>query len=133
MSRTVRRGGFTVLEAAVALVIVGMVAVATLSTFAAQARAADQVRRGREIVALAKHRLAYLELLVAEELDVLPDSLARGRFDPPFERYEWTATSRLVRGEQDLVDVEVKVSSPQTSYDLHSRLHRPRRRAVTGS
>lgn len=133
MSRAVRRDGFTVLEAAVALMIVGMVTVATLSTFAAQTRAAEQARRGREVVALAKHRLAYVELLAAEDLDVLPDSLARGRFDPPFERYEWTATARRVTGEEGLVEIHVQVSSSEGSYDLRTRLYRPRRRATTGS
>lgn len=116
-----------------ALVIVGMVAVATLSTFAAQARAAEQVRRGREVVALTRHRLAHVELLSAEELDVLPDSLARGRFDPPFDRYEWTATARRLRTDEELVEVHVQVTSAETEYDLRTRLYRPRRRAATGS
>ena len=133
MSRRVRRPGFTILEAAVALVIVGMVAVATLSTFAAQGRAAEQVRRGGEVVALARHRLAHVELLPAEELDVLPDSIARGHFDPPFERYEWKATSRRDRAEEALVEIHVEVTSAETSYDLRTRLYRPRRRAAAGS
>lgn len=133
MSRAVRRAGFTVLEAAVALVIVGMVAVATLSTFAAQARAAQQARHGREVVALARHRLAHAELQSADDLDVLPDSIARGRFDPPFEDYEWTTTARPITGEEHLFDVHVRVSSSEASYDLRTRLYRPRRRAAAGS
>ena len=130
MSAAAKRSGFTILEAAVALVIVGMVAVAMLSAFASQARAAEQVRRGRELVALARHRLAHVELLAAEELDVLPDSLARGRFDPPFERYEWSATARSVPGEAELVDVHVEIRSADGAYDLRTRLYRARRRAT---
>ena len=129
----VRRDGFTVLEAVVALVIVGMVAVAALSTFAAQARAADQVRRSQEIVALARHRLAHVELLAAEELDVLPDSIARGRFDPPFDRYEWKTTTRRASIDEELLDVHVQVMSAETEYDLRTRFHRPRRRTAGGS
>lgn len=131
MSRTVRRAGFTILEAAVALVIVGMVGVATLSAFAAQTRTAEQAQRGREFVALAKHQLAHVELLSAEELNALPDSLAAGRFAAPFEHHEWSASANRVTEEDDLFDVHVRVSAGDESYDLHTRLYRPRRRVTT--
>jgi hypothetical protein len=47
--------------------------------------------------ALAENRLAAARHSPYDDLVHLPDSLARGRFDPPFEMYEWNATSREVR------------------------------------
>ena len=126
------RRGFTLLEAAVAMAIVGVIALAALGAYAAELRAAGKARQALPAVSLAEERLAAIDLLPAGELRALPDSLARGRFGPPFERYEWTATVRRareagrgMRGLRDLYDVRVEVRWPEGLYTLDARRYRP--------
>src|SRR5918999_2456349 len=95
--RLALRRGFTLLEAAVAMAIVGVIALAALGAYAAELRAADKARQALPAVSLAEERLAAIDLTGARELRSLPDSLARGRFPAPFEQYEWTATVRRAR------------------------------------
>jgi prepilin-type N-terminal cleavage/methylation domain-containing protein len=122
-----RRSGFTLLEATIAVMIVGMAAAAVLSSFGTTLRTAARARQGLEAEALAGQRLARAALLDRDDLVHLPDSIARGRFAPPYGAYEWRATSGEVRGEPDLFDVGVEVSWPEGRYSLPTRLYRPAR------
>ncbi len=118
--------GFSLLEAIVALAIVGLAAVAALGAFGAEVRASSQAGRALEAEALAQSRLAAMRLLQRTELEPLADSMRRGQFPSPFEEYEWEASSQDVRSRDDLFQVTVAVSWEGGAYSLASRLYRPR-------
>ena len=118
--------GFSLLEAVVALAIVGLAAVAALSAFAMELRTAGQAAHALEAEALAQSRLAAVRLLQRSELEPLPDSLRNGRFPAPLEGYQWQASSEKVSGKEDLFQVSVAVRWDDGSYSLAGRLYRPR-------
>jgi hypothetical protein len=113
------------MEVVVAVIIVGMTAVATLSAFATELRTADTSRFALEGASLAESRIAMLELVPAEDLLTLPDSSKRGHFDPPFENYAWTGAVTPVLNEVDLFDATVRVTWANGSYTLGTRMYRP--------
>lgn len=117
--------GFTLMEVIVAVIIIGMTSVATLSAFATELRTAEASRYALEAASLGESRIAMLELVPAENLIALPDSSKAGRFLPPFERYEWTATVTPVVNESDLFDATVRVTWDNGSYLLATRMYRP--------
>ena len=122
MSRRVRLG-FTLMESAVALLIVGLTAGAALEANGARMRA---VRRSPNLVVamtLAQDRLAAVRLMEPEQFRRLPDSLARGRFAAPFAEYRWLAAARVAEG--DLYDVRVEVTWSDGSIAVESRLYVP--------
>jgi prepilin-type N-terminal cleavage/methylation domain-containing protein len=119
------RAGFTLLEAAVAIAIVGIISIAALSAFSADLRAAQRAQELLPASALAQERMAALELADPTQLSTLPDSLLRGRFSAPFERYEWTAFAAPVRGERWLYDFNVHVRWADGDYSLDGRRFRP--------
>jgi type II secretory pathway pseudopilin PulG len=119
------RPGFTVLEAAVALAIIGIAAIGVLGAFGADLRGATQARDVLTAASLARARLARLEVAGARELSSLPDSLAAGAFAAPLERYSWTAASAAVPREPDLYELRVVVSWAGGSTTLRSRRFRP--------
>jgi prepilin-type N-terminal cleavage/methylation domain-containing protein len=118
------RSGFSLLEAVVALAIVGVTAVGALGAVGAELRAADDARTALEAEALAVHRMKTIEMLTAEQLQRVPDSLARGSFDPPFERYRWTVATDPVLGEEGLTEVSVIVEWKTGSFPLRTLLFR---------
>ena len=122
MSRASR--GFTLLEAAVAMTIVAIVGVGALAAFGADLRAANRARQTLPAAALARDRLAVVDLVDAQTLRILPDSLARGRFAKPFDGYSWRATVKEVRGEPALVEVTLRVEWAEGAYALTERLYR---------
>jgi prepilin-type N-terminal cleavage/methylation domain-containing protein len=117
--------GFTLLEALVAVLIVGLAAVAALETVAAELRTAARAKHAFTATALAEYRLETLRVLPAAELHSLPDSLARGAFQPPFERYRWTASVREVGGESGLHEAQVAVLWDRGAFRIATRLYRP--------
>ncbi len=121
-----RRAGFTLLEAAVSLAIVGTVAVAALDAFAVEARTARRARAAAPAVALAGERLARLQLLDARELRALPDSMREGAFATADGwSYRWRASVQPVRGDGDLYTVSVTVTWDTGEYPLWARVYRP--------
>jgi prepilin-type N-terminal cleavage/methylation domain-containing protein len=120
------RRGFSLLEAVVALAVVGVAAVAMLASLGAELRADGRVRHALESHALAEARLASLRLLTRSELQPLADSLRRGRFPPPFSSYGWEGSSREVAGRPDVFEVTVAVRWDDGEYDLATRLFRPK-------
>lgn len=126
MSRS-DRAGFTVLEAAIAVMIVGLAAVAVLSSFGTTLRTATRARQALEAEALATDRLSRATLLERDELQHLPDSVASGRFAAPFETYAWHTTARELRDEPGLFDIGVEISWAEGRYALPTRLYRPAR------
>ena len=119
------RCGFTVLEAAVAVAIIGMISISALAAFSAALRVSQRSQELLPAAALAEERLAAVELAEPTRLAMLPDSMTRGRFRAPFERYEWTATARRVRGERSLYDFVVRVRWDSGEYALARRRFRP--------
>jgi prepilin-type N-terminal cleavage/methylation domain-containing protein len=120
-----RRSGFTLLEAVVALAIVGTVAIGALEAYAAEARAATLARGSAPAAALASERMARLELLDVHALRTLPESLSRGRLSAGSIPYEWTAGARAVNGEPDLYELSVDVRWPDGAVALRGRSYRP--------
>lgn len=125
MSRLDRRG-FTLLEAIVALAVLGLAGVAALEAMGGELRAAERARSATTAAALAQDRLATVALLPRSELDPVRDSIARGTFRPPFAEYRWTTTIRPVLGEADLYDVVVEVRSDAGHISFATRLFRRR-------
>lgn len=119
-----RNAGFALLEAAIAAAIVSLAAVATLAAFGAEVRTGIRARDGLRAAALAEKRLATVRLLPTEDLRLLPDSVRRGRFAPPFEGYRWEASTRPMPEQEGLVDVSVRVEWSEGAYSLRTRLYR---------
>lgn len=130
------RAGFTILEAAVAVTIVGLAAVASLAAFGAELGAGDRARAALEVDALLEEANSSTRVLPVSVLLSLPDSLRAGNFDPPFERYRWNRLVRIVPGTPGLFEATVSVvlrneGSAQTGPGgagqraLTTRLYRP--------
>ena len=119
------RGGFTLLEAVVAMAIIGVVSVGALGAFGADLRAAERAERLLPAAALAHERLVALEQISIGPLDVLPDSVARGEFDPPFDDYSWKSTAQSLRGLGHLVELKVEVRWPTGTFALVERKYDP--------
>jgi len=118
--------GFTILEAVVALAIVGLSGVAALEAVAGETRSIDRAREAYTLSALAQDRLAVVTILAPEDLNPLPDSLARGAFPKPFNGYRWTTSLEPISGQRDLYDVSVAVTGARSDYRVTARIYRPR-------
>ena len=118
--------GFTLLEALVALLLVGFVALTCLRALQVMLRGQAMTREHLEAVALAERRMAELALLP-------PDSIAaygepRGDvFPAPFQQYRWRALMRGVEGSPALVRAAVLVEWPRGEYSLETTFYRPAR------
>ena len=82
-SRSRARGGFTMLEAMVALAIVALVCVGILGAYGSAIRADITAVDRLPLAALAVERLAQVDI-ESGDLNHLPDSLARGVFTSPY-------------------------------------------------
>lgn len=125
-----RRDGFSLLEAVVALSLVGSVSVATLAAFGAQLRTSQRALVGLEGQALAEDRLARVRLVDRDEIAHLPDSLRGGRFGMPWDRFTWKTTTRELIDRPNLFEVKTEVSWDGGSYELATWLYRPARMAA---
>jgi len=126
------RGGFVLLEAVVALAILGVASIVLLQVRSQQIRVAVQARELLTAQALAEDRISALKLLDYELLEAPPDSLMEGVFPPPFEAFSWTGVVELVRDEYDLFAVEVVVEGPVERFPLRTLVHRPRSLLTSG-
>jgi type II secretory pathway pseudopilin PulG len=120
------RGGFVLLEAVVALAIIGVVAIALLETTGTQLRAATQAKSLLVARMLAEDRIASLQLLDYDDLSDPPDSLREGRFGPPFDAYTWTASVEVMKDEYDLFGAQVVIDGNGESFPLRTLIHSPR-------
>ena len=116
MSSRVRQG-FVLLEAVVALLVIGLATAGALELFSAHLRAAARESAIATAAALAQDRMAAVRLLPPDAMPRLPDSLARGQFAPPFADYRWRATTVRQRGE-NLYDIGIEVYWRDGSYTL---------------
>jgi hypothetical protein len=119
------------MEAVVALAIVGLFALALLSTTSAQLRTSS--KGGVLLVArmLAEDRVSAIQLLDYDELTDLPDSLATGGFPAPFQDFTWTASVEEMENEYDLFGVAVVVAGQGESFPLRTLVHSPRPQMTT--
>lgn len=121
--RTHRRG-FSLLEAVAAVAIVGMTSVSALAASGGELRTAERARRAIEAEALATARLDFMNLLYDADLQALPDSVAKGRFDKPLDDYSWTATSKAYSDQAGVYDVRVTINWDAGSYTERTYLYR---------
>ena len=117
--------GFTILEAVIALAIVGLAGVAALEAVGGELRTADRATEAYTLAALAQDRLALVSLVAAKSMSPFPDSLTRGTFASPFERYRWTAKVEQISGRKELYDVTLTITSDRRDYTLQTRFYRP--------
>jgi prepilin-type N-terminal cleavage/methylation domain-containing protein len=119
------RRGFTLLEAAMAMAIIGVITVTLFGALAADLRAAAKAKEILPAAALARERLAVLEVLNPRTLRMLPDSLSRGAFAAPYESYRWKESVTEVSTAPGLVDISIVIEWAQGSLVLRQRLFRP--------
>lgn len=119
------RDGFTLLEAVISLAILGLVGLSALGAVGRDLDAAGRSRAALESAALAEDRLEAVRLLDHAELSALPDSVARGRFPPPLDEYQWAVDVETVGDAPGLFDATVVVSWESGEYPLRARLYRP--------
>lgn len=117
--------GFTLLEAVVAVLIMGLIGATALEGLSAELRTAERARAALNATALAQYRLASLHLLDHETLILVPDSLRQGVFEPPFEAYRWDADVEPSDEADGLFDLHVNVSWEAGSFQLQTRVYRP--------
>jgi len=121
-----RRSGFVLLEAVVALAILGVASIVLLQVRAQQIRVATQAHELLTAQALAEDRISAIRMLDYLLLADPPDSLMAGVFPPPFEEFTWTARVDLMEDEYDLFGVEVEVLGPAERFPLRTLMHRAR-------
>jgi type II secretory pathway pseudopilin PulG len=118
------RSGISLLEAVVAIAIVGITSVAALEASAGEMRTAERSRRALEVEALATSRLDFMELLNDRELEALPDSVEKGKFASPLDAYTWKTTSAPISQQPGLYDVRITIDWPSGSYTVKTYLYR---------
>ncbi|MCI0432569.1 MAG: type II secretion system GspH family protein [Gemmatimonadetes bacterium] len=121
------RCGFALIEAVVALMMLGLTVAFAMALAGEQLRAVQRGGRLIEARALAEDRLSAVGLSPRADLVRVPDSLARGRFEPPFDTYRWNVACTETRDEVDLFDVKIEVTWEDGAYRLETRLFRPQR------
>jgi type II secretory pathway pseudopilin PulG len=114
------------LEALVALAIIGLVALSLLQARGQQIRVAGQARELLVAQALAEDRLGSMRILDYAGLADPADSLLAGSFPEPFDAFSWTAEIAPMEDELDLFHVAVAVSGPAERFPLATLIHRPR-------
>ncbi len=118
------RRGISLLEAVVAVAIVGLTAVGALEAAGGDMRAAERSRRAIEAEALATSRLDVIDLLTDRELQALPDSIEKGKFPAPLNEYSWKTESAPLADQAGVYDVHVTVEWPAGSYTLRTYAYR---------
>jgi len=129
-----RRGrrGITLFEAVAAVAIVGVTAVSALSAVGGEMRTAARAQRALEVEALATSRLDFLALMSDQQLQNLPDSVAKGTFDPPLNGYKWVTTATPLATQAGIYDIRIQVDWKDGSYALRSYVYRRPPLATSG-
>ena len=127
------RGGFVLLEALIALAIVGIMVVSLLAATSGQLRTAGKAATMLTARSLAEERMAVLRSLEYNALVDPPDSLLAGVFGEPFERYAWRSEIAPVEGEYDLFSAAVVVTVEDDELTLRTLLHEPQPQLSAGA
>lgn len=126
------RRGFVLLEALVALAIVGIMAIALLASTSTQLRTAGKAADLLTARSLAEERMAVLRSLEFAALSDPPDSILEGTFAEPFGEYSWRAEVAPVDDEYDLFTAAVLVSVQDEEFTLRTLLHQPQPQLTAG-
>jgi type II secretory pathway pseudopilin PulG len=130
------RKGVTLFEAVAALAIVAATAVSALSAVGGEMRTATRAKKALEVEALATSRLDFLALMSDQQLQNLPDSVAKGTFDPPLNSYSWVTTTTPLATQAGIYDVRIEVSwkdgPKNATYGLQSYIYRRPPLATSG-
>lgn len=122
--RTRVRRGISLLEAVVAVAIVGITSVGALEAAGGDLRTAERSRRAIEAEALATSRLDVVDMLTDRELQALPDSVESGKFPVPLDEYSWKTSSAPRSDQAGVYSVRVTVEWPTGSYTLRTYAYR---------
>jgi type II secretory pathway pseudopilin PulG len=122
--RFANRKGISLLEAVVAIAIVGITSVSALEAVGGDMRTAERARRAIVVEALADSRLEFMDLLTDRELQALPDSVGSGKFLPPLDEYSWKTTSDPVSDQAGVYAVRVTIDWPTGSYVVRTYQYR---------
>jgi prepilin-type N-terminal cleavage/methylation domain-containing protein len=120
------RDGFTLVEALVALLIVGAALVPLLGSVTAGLRAERRVAEAAALVSLAEARMSALALLPRDSVAGYL-SPREGWFPAPFARHRWQA---VLRGEPErpgLLRAAVRVEGPDGEFSLETVFPHPGR------
>lgn len=118
------RRGISLFEAIAALAIVAVTSVSALAAVGAEMRTAEKARRAIEVEALITERVDYLSIMTDRELQSLPDTVANGRFEVPFEEYAWSTSSSPSTLYPGLYDIEIALEWPGGSHQVTSAVYR---------
>jgi type II secretory pathway pseudopilin PulG len=102
--------GLALLEAVIAVAIVGFVSVAILIALGQQLRAAREVQPALFAAELGRSRLLALRLTPPELLQSLPDSLVAGVEVTPAGAFYWQTKIETVSGQPALLESTVRVT-----------------------
>lgn len=125
--------GFVLMEALIALAIVGVMAVALLAATSMQLRTAGKAATLLTARSLAEERMAVLRSLEHDGLSDPPDSIMAGTFGEPFTDYSWRAEIAPVEDEYDLFTAAVLVTAHDDEFTLRTLLHEPQPQMTIGS
>ena len=120
------RRGFVLMEAVVALAIIGLFAIGLLGMVGAQVRGADRSKVLLLVRALAEDRLMAVQMLDNEDMNDVPDSLATGTFAEPFQDFTWSIRVDSIGDEYDLFRAEISVTGRGYTLPLQTLIHQPR-------
>ncbi|HUE95603.1 MAG TPA: hypothetical protein VMN39_03040 [Longimicrobiaceae bacterium] len=118
------QGGFLLLEALIALAIIGIVAIALLAATSSQVQASGKANALLVASALAQDRFATIQMLDGDQLRDPPDSLTTGIFPAPFDEFRWTAAVDPADNEYDLFAVRIEVDGRGESFRMETLVHR---------
>jgi len=123
-NRRANRKGISLLEAVVAIAIVGLTSVSALEAVGGDMRTAERARRAIVVEALAGSRLEFMDLLTDRELQALPDSVESGKLPAPLDEYSWKTTSAPLSDQAGVYAVRVTIDWPAGSYVVRTYQYR---------
>jgi prepilin-type N-terminal cleavage/methylation domain-containing protein len=132
MSRVEREGGFTLIEAMVAVTVLGLVLVSALAAAAADLRASRRSSVGMELAQLGEEVVSQIDTYSAGEFQRLLAGRAE-RFPSPMDHYRWEA--RVITGIDDpsIFEIHVRVEGMEASFTIHTQRFRRMPRAFTST
>jgi|GEM_PF-755112 len=115
--------GFTLLEALVALVIVGLALVPMMRSIGAGVREQGRLRGHLDAVSLAESRMSELALIPVDSIAAYQQP-RNGSFPEPFTGYRWSAVLRADERSAALIRAAVMVRWKDGEYSLETVFHR---------
>jgi type II secretion system protein I len=115
--------GFTLLEALVALVILGLALVPMMRSIGTGVREQGRLRAHLDAVSLAETRMSELALIPVDSIAAYREP-RNGWFPEPFEGYRWSAVLRPDERSAALIRGAVMVRWKDGEYSLETVFHR---------